>query len=156
MAKVTSITEHYQHFLRESKESFWGDLYGQTQLAWKGFFELQSERERDRYSGAGRYEREAKQRKDYRNGYYERDFLTRFGTIRLRIARTRKKNFLPPELERFQRKDGARPRPHSAAFIAAGTQRTQPSWIGWQMIYQNYCRSSASLGICGGSCAPPM
>lgn len=104
MAKVTSITEHYQHFLRASKESFWGDLYGQTQLAWKGFFELQSERERDRYSGAGRYERDWKQRKDYRNGYYERDFMTRFGTIRLRIARTRRKNFLPPELERFQRR----------------------------------------------------
>jgi putative transposase len=104
MAKVTSISEHYQHFLRESKESFWGDLYGQTQRAWKGFFELQSERERDRYSGAGRYERDCKPRKDYRNGYYERDFLTRFGTIRLRIARTRTKNFLPPELERFQRR----------------------------------------------------
>ena len=104
MAKVTSITEHYQHFLRASKESFWGDLYGQTRLAWKGFFELQSERERDRYSGAGRYERDCKQRKDYRNGYYERDFMTRFGTIRLRIARTRTKNFLPPELERFQRR----------------------------------------------------
>jgi len=59
MAKVSSITEHYQHFLRESKEGFWGDLYGPTQLAWKGFFELQSERERDRYSGAGRYERQA-------------------------------------------------------------------------------------------------
>lgn len=104
MAKVTSISEHYQHFLREAKESFWGDLYGQTRLAWKGFFELQSERERDRYSGAGRYEREAKARKDYRNGYYERDFLTRFGTIRLRIARTRTKNFLPAGLEAFQRR----------------------------------------------------
>ena len=104
MAKVTSISEHYQHFLRESKESFWGDLYGQTRLAWKGFFELQSERERDRYSGAGRYEREAQTRKDYRNGYYERDFLTRFGTIRLRIARTRTKNFLPAGLEAFQRR----------------------------------------------------
>ncbi len=104
MAKVTSITEHFQHFVKESKESFWGDLYGKTQLAWKGFFDLQSERERDRYSGAGRYEREAKQRKDYRNGYYERDFLSRFGTIRLRIARTRTKNFLPAGLERFQRR----------------------------------------------------
>ena len=25
--------------------------------------------------------------REYRNGYYERDFVTRFGTIRLRIAR---------------------------------------------------------------------
>ena len=104
MAKLTSISEHFQHFVQESKESFWGDLYGKTQLAWKGFFELQSERERDRYSGAGRYERDTKQRRDYRNGYYERDFLTRFGSIRLRIARTRKKNFLPAGLERFQRR----------------------------------------------------
>ena len=104
MAKLTSITEHFQHFLRESKEGFWGDLYGQTKLAWKGFLEEQSERERDRYSGAGRYERQAEPRRDYRNGYYERDFLTRFGTIRLRIARTRRKNFLPGGLERFQRR----------------------------------------------------
>ena len=40
----------------------------------------------------------------YRNGYYERDFVTRFGTIRLRIARTREKSFLPCGLERFQRR----------------------------------------------------
>ncbi len=40
----------------------------------------------------------------YRNGYYERDFVTRFGTIRLRIARTREKSFLPVGLRRFQRR----------------------------------------------------
>lgn len=104
MAKVTSITEQYQHFLRGSRESFWGDLYGKTQQAWKGFFELESERERDLYSGAGRYERQVESKRDYRNGYYERDFLTRFGTIRLRIARTRSQAFLPRGLEPFQRR----------------------------------------------------
>jgi len=104
MAKITPIDEHFQHFLRELKESFWGDLYGQTKLAWQRFFELQSERERDRYSGAGRYERRRGRRRVYRNGYYERDFVTRFGTIRLRIARTRKKSFLPVGLRRFQRR----------------------------------------------------
>ena len=35
MAKVTPISEHFQHFLAEMKESFWGDLYGQTKLAWQ-------------------------------------------------------------------------------------------------------------------------
>ena len=89
MAKIIPISEHFQHFLAEVKESFWGDLYGQTKLAWQRFFELQSERERDRYSGAGHYERRRGRRKVYRNGYYERDFVIRFGTIRLRIARTR-------------------------------------------------------------------
>jgi hypothetical protein len=30
MAKIIPISEHFQHFLAEMKESFWGDLYGQT------------------------------------------------------------------------------------------------------------------------------
>src|SRR5438128_1867653 len=104
MAKIIPISEHFQHFLAEMKESFWGDLYGQTKLAWQRFFELQSERQRDRYSGWGRYERRRGRRKVYRNGYYERDFVTRFGTIRLRIARTREKSFLPCGLQPFQRR----------------------------------------------------
>jgi len=104
MAKVTPISEHFQHFLAEMQETFWGDLYGQTKLAWQRFFELQSERQRDRFSGAGRYERRGGGRRVYRNGYYERDFVTRLGTIRLRIARTREKSFLPPGLKRFQRR----------------------------------------------------
>src|SRR5438132_11366610 len=89
MAKIIPITEHFQHFLAEMKERLWGDLCGQTRQAWQRFFELQSERERDRFSGAGRYERRRGRRRIYRNGYYERDFVTRFGTIRLRIARPR-------------------------------------------------------------------
>ena len=104
MAKIVLITEHFQHFLAEMKESFWGDLYGETRQAWQKFFELQSERQRDRFSGWGRYERRAGKRRRYRNGYYERDFVTRFGTIRLRIARTREKSFLPVGLRRFQRR----------------------------------------------------
>ena len=104
MAKVTPISEHFQHFLAEMKESLWGDLNGQTKLAWQRFFELQSERQRDRFSGWGRYERRRGRRREYRNGYYERDFVTRFGTIRLRIARTRGKSFLPVGLRRFQRR----------------------------------------------------
>src|SRR3989442_15910035 len=95
MAKIIPISEHFQHFLAEMKESFWGDLYGQTKLAWQRFFELQS---------GGRYERRRGRRRVYRNGYYERDFVTRFGTIRLRVARTREKSFLPRGLQPFQRR----------------------------------------------------
>jgi len=104
MAKVTEISEHFQHFLAEMKESFWGDLYGQTKLAWQQFFELQSERQRDRYAVRAVYQRRRNRHQPYRNGYYERDFVTRFGTIRLRIARTREKSFLPVGLRRFQRR----------------------------------------------------
>src|SRR4029077_6334095 len=104
MAKIIPITEHFQHFLGEIKESFWGDVYGQTKLAWKQFFEADSERQRDRYAGRGTYQRRRNRRQPYRNGYYERDFVTRFGTIRLRVARTRGKSFLPRGLEPFQRR----------------------------------------------------
>ncbi len=43
-------------------------------------------------------------RSDYRNGFYEREYVTRLGTIRLKIARTRGKNFLPKGLDKFQRR----------------------------------------------------
>lgn len=104
MAKIISIEEHFQHFLAELKESFWGDLYGETRRAWQQFFQLQSERQRDRFAGWAPYQRRRGKRRDYRNGYYERDFVTRFGTIRLRIARTRRRSFLPVGLRRFQRR----------------------------------------------------
>jgi putative transposase len=104
MAKITSITEHFQHFLNDLKESFWGDLEAKTRLAWKQFFEAESARMRNLYAGCESYERTRRPAGGYRNGYYERDFVTRFGTIRLRIARARGKSFLPAGLDRFQRR----------------------------------------------------
>lgn len=104
MAKIIPITEHYQHFLEEMKESFWGDVYGQTRQLWKERLEADSRRQRDRYAVREVYQRRSNRRQPYRNGYYERDFVTRLGTIRLRIARTRGKSFLPRGLERFQRR----------------------------------------------------
>ena len=76
MAKVTPIDEHFQYFLDEMKETFWGDLYGQTRQAWQRFFQLESERQRDRFTGWGWHERRVGKRRRYRNGYYERDFVT--------------------------------------------------------------------------------
>ena len=103
MRRVVPMTEQFQHFLTEVKESFWGELYGRTRAMWKDFFEEQSQRDRDRYLGLGWHDR-SQERTDYRNGFYERDRVTRFGTLRLRIARTRGKNFLPKGLENFQRR----------------------------------------------------
>jgi putative transposase len=104
MAKIIPITEHYQHFLAEMRESFWGDVYGETKRLWKLRLEADSRRERDRYAVREVYQRRWNRRQPYRNGYYERDFVTRLGTIRLRVARTRGKSFLPRGLERFQRR----------------------------------------------------
>lgn len=104
MARVAEENELFQYFFEEMREEFWGNLYERTQGAWKKYFEADSERQRDSYAVVDAYERDPERRTDYRNGYYERDFQTRFGTLRLRIARTRKKNFLPKGLESFQRR----------------------------------------------------
>ena len=108
MAKVQRNCEQVQHFFEELKDQFWGDLHQLTKNALKKFLDDWSERERDQFVGLRRYERyepgDDQCRADYRNGYYERDWVTMFGTIRLRIARTREKAFLPQGLRVFQRR----------------------------------------------------
>ena len=103
MRKVTPITEQFQHFVRDLQESFWGDLNRKAQAGLKQLLERESQRQRDRYLCREAYERGPKGG-EYRNGYYERDFVTRWGTLRLRIARTRGRAFLPVGLRGFQRR----------------------------------------------------
>jgi putative transposase len=102
-AGASTGTEHFQHFVQDLKESFWGDLQGQVQRSAKKFFDLLSERQRDLYRVSPRYGR-AQERKDYRNGYYERNFVTRFGTLRLPIACSRKRGFRAEVVQKFQRR----------------------------------------------------
>ncbi len=107
MAKITPlrVTEQFQHFLRDLKESFWGDIYGQTRLAWKRFWEAESSRERDSYMKTGWYDQvEKSERVDYRNGFYERDLVTRMGRSGCGLRAHVAQNFLPTGLEKFQRR----------------------------------------------------
>ena len=104
MLKLAPATEEFQHFVSNLRESFWGDLNSRTREAWQKFFEADSERQRDRFAVVDTYQRNDERRRDYRNGYYERDFVTVLGTLRLRIARTRGQSFLPAGLEQFQRR----------------------------------------------------
>jgi len=107
MAKLQRNNEEVQHYFDELRDQFWGDVNQHTKNSLKRFLDSWSERERDQFIGLRRYERYERsdsQRSDYRNGYYERDWVTKFGTVRLRIARTRGKNFLPKGLSKFQRR----------------------------------------------------
>lgn len=61
-----------------------------------------SREERDRYLCVDDYARAGE--REYRNGFYERSFVTIFGTWVLRLARTRTRSFLPGALGRFQRR----------------------------------------------------
>jgi putative transposase len=104
MRKVTPITEQFQRFVRELKDSFWGDVDGKTKLMWKQFWEEASLQEQRRYLGYERHERGLEPGREHRNGFYWRSFETLFGTLRLRIARSRTKGFLPPGIAAFQRR----------------------------------------------------
>lgn len=64
------------------------------------------EKERDEYLNAGSYERTT-ERRDYRNGYYERDLIMSMGRITLRVPRTRNGDFSPSIFEKYARCDQA-------------------------------------------------
>lgn len=80
------MTEQFQHFVADLKETFWGDVCGKAKRALEEFLAQESAR------------------RGQRNGFYWRDFVCRLGTLRLKIARTRERGFLPAGLERFQRR----------------------------------------------------
>ena len=106
MKKATPITEQFQHFVAELKETFWSDVYGKTKQLWKKVLEDDSEAQLARYLGLAPYERgrEEQPRKDSRNGWYERVYDTLLGAVRLRIRRTRQRSFLPKGIEKLQRR----------------------------------------------------
>ena len=64
------------------------------------------EKERDSYLQAAAYER-SPERRDYRNGYYERELIISIGKIKLRVPRTREGDFSPSIFEKFSRVDQA-------------------------------------------------
>lgn len=99
-------TEQFQAFRGEVRESFWGQVRWQTQHALQQLLEADSEQQMAEYLGLARYERreEPEERVDSRNGYYERDYVTPLGSIRIRIRRTRKRSFLPRGMHTLQRR----------------------------------------------------
>lgn len=64
------------------------------------------EKERDDYLNAAAYERSVS-RRDYRNGYYERELIMSIGKIQLKVPRTRNGEFSPSVFEKYARCDQA-------------------------------------------------
>lgn len=64
------------------------------------------EKERDEYIHASAYERSI-ERRDSRNGYYDRELTLSIGKIKLRVPRTRNGEFSPSVFEKYARCDQA-------------------------------------------------
>lgn len=105
MRTLAPWTEQCQHFRAELREQCWGDLTQHTRQIWADCLGRLSVEAREQYLGVREYER-SPARADRHNGFYERDFVTRLGTLRVRVARTRQRAFLPAGLGRLQRRAG--------------------------------------------------
>jgi len=64
------------------------------------------EKERDDYMQNSAYDRDPS-RVDYRNGYYDREYILNIGKIPLRVPRTRSGEFATEVFEKYQRSDKA-------------------------------------------------
>jgi putative transposase len=103
MTTLAPWTEQWQHFPSDLRAQFWGDLTQHTRQSWQDVLGRLSVEARDRYLGVREYER-SPDRIDARNGFYDRDFVTRLGTLRVRVARRRHRAFLPAGLVRLERR----------------------------------------------------
>nr|CDQ32706.1 Transposase [Virgibacillus halodenitrificans] len=63
-------------------------------------------KERDEYLNTDAYER-TDERFDYRNGYYDREYMLSIGKVKLRVPRTRSGEFSPTVFEKYRRCDQA-------------------------------------------------
>jgi hypothetical protein len=68
MTTLAPWTEPWQHFQREVREDFWGDLAQHTRQSWQDFLGRLSLEARDRHLGVRDYERSSA-RTDVRNGF---------------------------------------------------------------------------------------
>ena len=95
----------FEMFVQDLQKSFWGDFQGRTRETLKRLLEADADQRMAEYLGLRWHERvRAEERVDYRNGFYERDYVTPLGVIRLRIPRTRQRSFLPRCIAPLQRR----------------------------------------------------
>jgi putative transposase len=99
-------TEQWAVYKQEAAEEFWGQVRWRTQHALQQILEADSEQQMADYLGRARYERreEPEERGDSRNGYYERDYVTPLGSIRIQVRRTRQRSFLPRGIQALERR----------------------------------------------------
>src|SRR5262250_318630 len=78
--RVKNTTQRFQVFVRDLQESFWGDFQGKSREVLKRLLETDAEQQMSEYLGLQWHERAAREeRVDYRNGFYERDYVTPLG-----------------------------------------------------------------------------
>jgi putative transposase len=104
--RIKNNTQRFEAFVRDLQDSFWGDFQGRTRETLRKLLEADSEQQMAEYLGLKWHERATGEagRIDYRNGYYQREYVTPLGVIGLRVSRTRLRSFLPRGMRALQRR----------------------------------------------------
>jgi putative transposase len=104
--RVKNSTQRFEAFVQDLQESFWGDFQGRTRETLQKLLEADSEQQMAEHLGLKWHERAAGEggRIDYRNGFYEREYVTPLGRIRFRVSRTRLRSFLPRGMRALERR----------------------------------------------------
>jgi len=104
--RIKNSTQRFAAFVRDLQESFWGDFQGRTRETLQKLLEADSEQQMAEYLGLRWHERPAGEagRIDYRNGFYQREYVTPLGVLRFRVSRTRLRSFLPRGIGALQRR----------------------------------------------------
>ncbi len=104
--RIKNNTQRFEAFVRDLQESFWGDFQGRTRETLQKLLEADSEQQMAEHLGLKWHERPASEagRIDYRNGCYEREYVTPLGVIRFRVSRTRLRSFLPRGMRALERR----------------------------------------------------
>jgi putative transposase len=104
--RIKNNTPRFEAFVRDLQESFWGDFQGRTRETLQKLLEADSEQQMAEYLGLKWHERPGPEggRIDYRNGYYEREYVVPLGVLRFRVSRTRLRSFLPRGMRALERR----------------------------------------------------
>ena len=104
--RIKNNTQRFEAFVRDVQESFWGDFQGRARETLQKLLEADSEQQMAEHLGLKWHERPASEagRIDYRNGFYEREYVTPLGRIRFRVSRTRLRSFLPRGMRALERR----------------------------------------------------
>jgi len=104
--RVKNTTQRFAAFVQDVQESFWGDFQGRTRETLKKLLEADSQQQMAEYLGLQWHERATGEagRIDYRNGFYQRRYVTPWGVLGLRVSRTRLRSFLPRGMKALERR----------------------------------------------------
>jgi transposase-like protein len=103
---IKNNTQRFEVFVGDLQESFWGDFQGRTREMLQKLLEADSEQQMAEYLGLKWHQRPAAQggRIDYRNGFYEREYVTALGVILFRVSRMQLHSFLPRGIRALERR----------------------------------------------------